>query len=411
MSRLGIEACALGWTLALVACSGGQPGGATGAGGGPGLGGAPSTGAAGAGGAAGATTGAGGGSGVAGSGVAGAGGSTSGAAGAGGASSTAGATGDAALPPSDGGNAEAGLYGPPALDPGTMGDGDVMIGPTYANAPELTVGPGVPLGALKMFAMKSSDSKIYPGLNGAYTRDVWVYIPAQYKTGTPAPFIVAQDGDNYILRLPEILDNMIATRRLPTMIAIMINSGGGDGVGSERGLEYDTVSDKWVTFVETEVLPVVRSMYGVTLTTDPNGRATMGGSSGGAAAFTMGWFRPDLYRLILTYSGTYVNQESPVDPMFPDGAWEYHEHLIPENPMKPLRVWLECGEDDYNANDPPSTLHNFRLANQDMAAVLQAKGYHNRFEYALGAQHNDARVVQQTLPEALEWLWRGYPIP
>jgi len=413
MSRLGIQACALGWTLALASCTGGTPGGATGSGGGPGgVGGAPSKGAAGSAGAAGATTGAGGGgSGVAGAGVAGAGGSTSGVAGAGGASSMAGASGDASVLPTDGGNAEAGLYGPPALDPGTMGDGDVMIGPTYANAPELTEAAGIPRGVLSMFTMKSTDSKIYPGINGAYSRSVWVYVPAQYKTGTPAPFIVAQDGGDYVTRLPPILDNMIQQGRVPTMIAIMINSGGGNDKGSERGLEYDTVSDKWVTFVETEVLPVVESMFHVTLTTDPNGRATMGGSSGGAAAFTMGWFRPDLYRLILTYSGTYVDQESPVDPMYPDGAWEYHEHLIPENPGKPLRVWLECGEDDYNANDPPSTLHNFKLANQRMAAALQAKGYHNRFEYALGAQHNDSRVVAQTLPEALEWLWRGYPIP
>jgi iron(III)-enterobactin esterase len=296
-------------------------------------------------------------------------------------------------------------------DPGTTGDGDFMIGPAYANAPELTVAAGVPRGTVTMFTMKSADSKIFPGINGAYARNVWVYVPSQYKAGTAAPFIVAQDGGDYVTRLPPILDTEIDAHHLPTMIAIMINSGGGNDKGSERGLEYDTVSDKWVTFVETEVLPVVETMFHVSLTSDPNGRATMGGSSGGAAAFTMGWFRPDLYRLVLTYSGTYVNQESPTDPMYPHGAWEYHEHLIPGSPMKPLRVWLECGENDYNSNDPETTYHNFKMANQRMAAALQAKGYHNRFEYALGAQHNDGRVVAQTLSEALLWLWRGYPIP
>jgi enterochelin esterase-like enzyme len=320
----------------------------------------------------------------------------------------AGAPADAAAERPPGADAATG-DGPSPVDP--AGDGDYMIGPTYADAPELKANPNAPKGALKMFSMKSSDSTIYPGLNGAYTRPVWVYVPAEYVPGTPAPFIVAQDGDNYILRLPPILDTMIAAKRLPVMIAVMADSGGGNDKGSERGLEYDTVSDKFVTWVETELLPKAAAAAGVTFTTDPNGRATMGGSSGGAAAFTMGWFRPDLYRRILTYSGTYVNQESPTDPMYPHGAWEYHEHLIPESDPKPLRVWLEVGENDYNANDPESTYHNFKMANQRMAAALMAKGYHCRFEYALGAQHNDAHVVNQTLPEALEWLWRGYPIP
>jgi enterochelin esterase family protein len=346
----------------------------------------------------------------------GGGGAAGGAIGAGGATGgggSAGTPGDAAMDHATGGSTGSDAATgdvPPALDPGTEGDGDFTIGPTYTNAPELTANPSVPKGALNMFAMKSADSKIYPGITGAYTRNVWVYVPAQYVPGTPAPFIVAQDGDNYITRLPVILDNMIAAHKLPVLLAVMANSGGGNDKGSERGLEYDTVSDKFVTFVETELLPKVAAMYNLTFTTDPNGRATMGGSSGGAAAFTMGWFRPDLYRRILTYSGTYVNQESPVDPMYPHGAWEYHEHLIPGSDPKPLRVWLECGQNDFNANDPESTYHNFKMANQRMAAALMTKGYHYRFEYALGAQHNDGHVGGQTMPEALAWLWRGYPL-
>ena len=96
--------------------------------------------------------------------------------------------------------------------------------------------------------------------------------------------------------------------------------------------------------------------------------------------------------------------------MYPHGAWEYHEHLIADAEQKPLRVWLEAGQNDYNATDPETTYENFLMANQRMSAALLAKGYHRRFEEALGAMHNDANVVNQTLPEALEWLWRGYPI-
>ena len=231
-----------------------------------------------------------------------------------------------------------------AADSGADADGDFIIGPNYTNAPELTVREDVPRGTLHVFTMKSEDSKIYPGIaknqpgTVPYQRLVCVYVPKQYVAGTPAPFIVVQDGMGYTNRLPVILDNMIHERRLPVMIAVMINSGGGDAQGSERGLEYDTVSDKYATFIETEVLPRIAKDYNVTFTRDPDGRATMGCSSGAAAAFTMAWFRPDCYRRVLSYSGTFVNQQSPENPESPHGAWEYHEHLIAKSDRKPLRV-------------------------------------------------------------------------
>lgn len=295
-------------------------------------------------------------------------------------------------------------------DTGAFAEGDFTIGPDYTNAPELTRRDGVPQGTVHAFTMDSADSKIYPGLTGPYQRHVWVYVPAQYVAGTPAPFIVAQDGKGYTNRLPVVLDNLIADHRVPALVAVMIDSGGGDGKGSERGLEYDAVSDKYTTFIETEVLPRITKDYGVKFTTDPEGRASMGGSSGGAAAFTMGWFRPDLYRRILTYSGTYVAQESPDNPASPHGAWEYHEHFIPQTDAKPLRLWLQVGSRDNGFNRDEASYHNWVLANQRMAAALKAKGYHYRYTYCEGAGHVDRRAVGQTLPEALEWLWHGYTV-
>jgi S-formylglutathione hydrolase FrmB len=52
----------------------------------------------------------------------------------------------------------------------------------------------------------------------------------------------------------------------------------------------------------------VEQRAGVKLTKNPDGRATMGLSSSGAAAFTMAWFHPELYRRVLAYSPTMVNQ-------------------------------------------------------------------------------------------------------
>ena len=175
-------------------------------------------------------------------------------------------------------------------------------------------------------------------------------------------------------------------------------------------MEYDTVSNKYSTFVETEVLPRVTQETKVTFTKDPEGRATMGGSSGAACAFTMAWFRPDLYRRVLSYSGTFVDQQSPTNPESLHGAWEYPRTPDPQSPAKPTRVWLQVGEKDNGAGRPEATLHNWPMANERMAAALKAKGYHYHYVFCKGAGHVDGRVVSQTLPEALLWLWRGYPI-
>jgi enterochelin esterase family protein len=315
-------------------------------------------------------------------------------------------------------------------------DGDYTIGPAYKPAAELSVTPGVPVGVVHEFTMESKDSNAYPGIRqldndytrardrwdnrvpnsfehesvwAPYTRKVYVYVPRQYVPGKAVPFIVAQDGKGYADRLPKILDNMIAAHRLPVMVAVMIDSGGGDAMGSERGLEYDTVSGKYAQFIEQEVLPKLTKTYHINFTKNPEGRATMGGSSGGAAAFTMAWFHPELYHRVLTYSGTYVNKVSPKNPDQPHGAWDYHDHLIAQSPAKPLRVWLEVGGRDNHFDDPEISLENWVIANRHMAAILKSKGYHYQFVFAQDAGHVDRRVVEQTLPGALEWLWQDYP--
>jgi enterochelin esterase-like enzyme len=306
-------------------------------------------------------------------------------------------------------------------------DGNFILGPTHTPAPEMTVKDDVPHGAVYNFTMESTDSKFYPGIArdmpapGAtpvpgggrgpitihaapYTRKVAVYVPKQYVAGTAAPFIVGADGPD--LSLFTALDNLIAEKKVPAMIAISIGNGGSDAQGSERGLEYDTMSPKYAEFVEAEVLPLVEKQYNVKLTKDPDGRATMGGSSGGSAALIMAWYHPEWYHRVLTYSGTYVNQQWPTDEKLPHGAWEFHEKLIPESPAKPLRLWLEVGDRDNFINR--DDYHDWVLANENMAKVLAAKGYHYQFVFAENCGHTDRAVKQQTLPEALEYLWQGY---
>jgi len=321
------------------------------------------------------------------------------------------------------------------LGAGAADANDIVIGPDYAPAAEMRVVPGVPVGTVTAFTLYSGDSKFYPGIARIendvtkrrdawgnrlaaaeaeqsmplpYTRTVWVYVPKQYVRGSAAPFMVVQDGYGYMKVMPRVLDNLIAQKRIPAMVVVFVDNGGGDAQGSERGLEYDTVSGRYSDFIEAEVLPRVEKDTGVTLTRDPDGRATMGASSGAACAFTMAWFHPERYRKVLSYSGTFVNQQSPPNADTPRGAWEYHAHLVAEAPAKPIRIWMEVGEKDLHFDDPEESWHNWPMANNRMAAALKAKGYDVRYVFAKGAVHVDPRVTEQTLPEALEWLWRGY---
>jgi iron(III)-enterobactin esterase len=241
-----------------------------------------------------------------------------------------------------------------------------------------------------------------------YTRRVAVYVPKQYAPGSAAPFIVGADGPDRLLFTA--LDNLIAQKRVPAMVAISIGNGSGDAQGSQRGLEYDTMSPKYAEFVESEVLPLVERECNVKLTKDPEGRATMGCSSGGSCAMIMAWYHPDLYHRVLTYSGTFVNQQWPYNPETPGGAWELHKTLIPNSPPKPLRIWMEVGDRDLlNPNVMRDDMHDWVLANELMAKALAAKGYHYQFVFARNAGHCDGAVKQQTLPGALEYVWRGYP--
>jgi enterochelin esterase family protein len=290
-----------------------------------------------------------------------------------------------------------------------VGNGDYVTSPPYAPAPENTPRENVPHGRVVTFHMDLAESKFYPpvpGRNGAPAapREVNVYIPAQYVPGKPAPRLFCHDAmgmhdQKPAPYLPTILDNMIADKRLPAIVAVMVMPS------NQRSLEYDTVSGKFAEFVEVEVLPRVTKECDVTFTTDPKLRATLGGSSGGASALSMAWFHPELYHRVLVFSGTFVNLRNGPDA--PHGAWEYHENFIPKStPNRPLRIWLEVGQNDNGANSSDAGMFNWVLANQHLAAALKQKHYDYQFVYAKDAGHVDRPVRAQMLAPALEWLWR-----
>jgi len=311
-------------------------------------------------------------------------------------------------------------------------EGNFIIGPTHTAAPGTVAQDNVPHGTVSSFTISSKDSVIYnPGMvrddppncrngsiyasqtapgdrsnlivptshPGSWTRTIDVYVPTQYVHGMEAPFIVFGDGGStgaYPGRdLFTTLDNLIQQHRVPSMIAIRIGAGGQDAQGSERGREYDAVSGTYAEWVEREGLPLVEQHSDIKLTKKPDGRATMGISSSGAAAFTMAWFHPELYHRVLAYSPTMVNQQWPHDTSLRGGAWEYHgswagpagpnltvsvntvtlseapggSPLIPNGPQKPIRLWVEVSDQDlfYLAAVIPDGMHDWVLADEGMA--------------------------------------------
>src|SRR6266550_1017701 len=317
-------------------------------------------------------------------------------------------------------------------NPGAEGEGKYTIGPAYVIDPDLT-DRGNPKGKQFEFTMLLADSKIFRGDDSTLEpekkpvrkeRKIFVYVPAAYVDGTKAPILVIHDGPGQLNLVRNALDNLTiskdANRQLPAFIAIAVQNGGNDGKNSERGLEYDTMSDRLARFIAEEVLPAVLANADVkaayphfALTKNPWGHAVIGCSSGGAAALSMGWFRPDLFRRIIAYSGTFVDQQdddAPEEAKFPLGAWEYHSgmKLIETSEKKPLRIFTHVSENDLRPNDPEETHHNWVMAGQRTAAALKAKGYHQRFLFTRETGHCDRRVFEQTLADTLVWVWRGY---
>jgi enterochelin esterase-like enzyme len=158
--------------------------------------------------------------------------------------------------------------------------------------------------------------------------------------------------------------------------------------------------------VETELLPRITKDYQVAFTTDPEGRATFGMSSGAAAALTMAWLQPNLYRRVISYSGTFVAVQRNATAT--NGAWDFHQTFIPQSERKPLRIWTHVSENDIGATTPAEGMRNWVIANPRMSEVMKAKGYPYQFVFAEAAGHVDQRVQLQTMPEAFEWVWKGY---
>jgi enterochelin esterase-like enzyme/sugar lactone lactonase YvrE len=266
-------------------------------------------------------------------------------------------------------------------------------------AQEYTPGPdsqrkeGVPRGTV---TRATWTSRIYPGT----VRDYWVYAPAQYQPSKPACVMVFQDGGAFIKedRVPIVFDNLIQSGAMPITIGIFINPGTPPVVSSRhqprwnRSYEYDAVGDRYARFLIEEMLPEVGKRYN--LSSDPNDRGIAGVSSGGIAAFTAAFKRPDAFRRVMSFIGSFANLR----------GGDIYPALIRKMEPLPLRVFLQDGTNDLNLYGG-----NWYLANQEIASSLDLAGYD--YKFVTGSGGHDTRHAFAILPDALRWLWEGYPKP
>jgi enterochelin esterase-like enzyme len=263
----------------------------------------------------------------------------------------------------------------------------------YKLGPDSSRQPGVPPGRVEgPFVWKSQIFK-------DTVRQYWVYVPAQYEAARPAALMVFQDGHKYVnteqeYRVPIVFDNLIQRHEMPVTIAVFVNPGQrGETLPTDpwradnRSAEYDSLGDQYARFLVDELLPEVGRTYN--LSPDPALRAICGASSGGIAAFTAAWERPDQFRKVISHIGSFTNIR----------GGHVYPALIRQAAVRPIRVFLQDG-----ANDLDNQFGNWPLANQEMAAALKFRGYDYRFEFGDGAHtHKHGGAL---LPDALRWLWR-----
>ena len=242
-----------------------------------------------------------------------------------------------------------------------------------------------------------ADSQVYPGTE----REILVYVPQQYDGITPACLLVCMDGILY--DATTVMDNLIATGEMPVTVGVFVNPGvvydeAGEVVRYNRCKEFDSTDDHFATFIEAEVLPRVEGMKTesgktIVLSPDANDRAITGASSGGIAAFSVAWNRPDLFSRVYTTVGTFVAMR---------GGHEYPA-IVRKTEPKPLRIYMQDGW--YDVWNP--IFGEWFEYNMLMESAFNFAGYEVFHKWDRG--NHSIKYGTLAFPDAMRWLWKGYP--
>jgi gluconolactonase len=254
---------------------------------------------------------------------------------------------------------------------------------------------GVPKGTVTRHTL--APGKFFPGTPHNYQ----VYVPAQYDASHPLAYMIFLDGTGYAgdnVRVPIVLDNLIARREVPPMAAVFIDPGVMPALSEqaqnryERIFEYDSLTPRFANFLIDELVPEVAGRYN--LSRDPNDHGIAGLSTGGVGAFVAAWNRPDQFRRVITWIGSFGNFR---------GA-DRLPGLIRRTEPRPIRVFMQTGRQDL-----VNYAGSWYLENPRVAAALEFAGNEVRIE--LGEDGHSNRHGASMLPDTLRWLWRDYPRP
>jgi gluconolactonase len=265
----------------------------------------------------------------------------------------------------------------------------------YALAQDSQPQPGVPAGAVTKHVL--GPGKFFPGTPHNYQ----LYVPAQYDATRPIAYMIFLDGSGYAgnaVRVPVVLDNLIARRDVPPMIAVFIDPGVMPALSDqaqnryERIFEYDSLTPRFASFLIDELVPEVARTHN--LSRDANDHGIAGISTGGVGAFVAAWNRPDQFRRVITWVGSFGNFR---------GA-DRLPGLIRRTEPRPIRIFMQTGRQDL-----VNYAGSWYLENPRMAAALEFAG--NDVKIELGEDGHSNRHGASVLPDTLRWLWRDYPQP
>jgi len=247
----------------------------------------------------------------------------------------------------------------------------------------------------KKLTKKTFHSRIYERT----VRNYWVYVSDQYSAETPANLMVFQDGYYYIdeerpMRVPDLIDKLVVSKKIPPTVCVFVEPGIFESPSkpehhpdTQRSFEYDTVSDQYTRFLVDELLP--EALDGLNISLNPDKRATVGFSSGGICAWSIAWFRSDLFGSVLSHCGSFVDIR---------GGGKY-PYLIRNESPKPIRMFFQSGEKDLDTR-----YGNWALGNKQMESALKFKGYDYNFEF--GSEGHNLVHGAELLESSIEWLFQ-----
>jgi enterochelin esterase-like enzyme/ketosteroid isomerase-like protein len=220
--------------------------------------------------------------------------------------------------------------------------------------------PGVPHGKLTKLKIKSTILNEEP--------DYGVYTPAGYSANEkPYNLLLLFDGDNWgngvenLVPTPTILDNLVAQKKIPPTILVLLNPG------SQRNRDLSCSQD-FADFLAKELLPEVRRNYRVTV--DPKHVVVGGSSLGGLASACAGLMHPEAFGNILSLSGSYWYipgwEKLGLGSLYlGDSGWVMRQYL--QSPKLPLRFYIEVGRYEGLEKQLPT--------NRNLRDILKLKGY------------------------------------